>query len=167
MTAAQSDELMGLIGQMGSLEYMAGQEVPNIPTVPAERTGANGGIIEGPLADLPDGEVADVVLLWVNGEQAMLLNEAFGGASWGAQTTPVFGRPACAAIPGAMRSGRPSLSLGCAGMRTFTEISKEKMLAVIPASALATVADNLRVTAAANESMDSFYADRRSAFNGS
>src|SRR3546814_6062542 len=62
----------------------------------------------------------------------MVWSEAAGRAEWGGATPAIFtGRPACAAIPAALASGLSSLSLGCAGMRTFTGIGPEKMLAIV------------------------------------
>lgn len=165
MSEATSAELMGLIGHMGSLSYLDGGEVPSIPTVPAERTGATGGLVEGPLADVAAGETIDAVLVWVTPAQAMLLNEATGGATWGGAGMAVHGRPACAAIPAALSSGRATLSLGCAGMRTFTEIADERTLMVLPGATLERVAEGLRVISAANEQMCEFYAGRKVTLN--
>ena len=48
-------------------------------------------------------------------------------------------------------------------MRTFTEIAGDRMLAVLPGSALASLADSLQTTEAANASMRSFYAEKKAA----
>ena len=156
------DELTGLIGQMAGLSYLGEAEVPAIPTVAADRTGADGGVVYGPLSETGTA-VVDAVVLWVTPAQAMLLNEATGGAAWGSAGLATFGRPACAAIPTSVREGRATLSLGCAGMRTFTEIAGDRMLAVLPGSALASLADSLQTTEAANASMRSFYAEKKAA----
>lgn len=161
MEADASDELMGLIGQMDELGYLSGDEVPSIPTVPAERTGSDGGIVEGPLAEVADGDTIDAVLVWAKPSQAMILNEALGAAAWGSGGTAVFGRPACAALPVAMRDGKATISLGCAGMRTFTEIADDRMLITIPGTAVASLGESLASISGANDQMRSFHESRR------
>jgi uncharacterized protein (DUF169 family) len=53
------------------------------------------------------------------------------------------------------------MSLGCAGMRTFTDISDEMNLAVIPGSALAGFVDALERTVNSNATMRSYYSARK------
>jgi uncharacterized protein (DUF169 family) len=55
------------------------------------------------------------------------------------------------------------MSLGCAGMRTFTEIGDEMNLAVIPGSALAGFVDALERTVDSNATMRSYYSARKTA----
>jgi uncharacterized protein (DUF169 family) len=64
----------------------------------------------------------------------MLCNEAMGKVRWTESTdTRLTGRPACAALPVALASSEATFSLGCMGMRTFTGIGEDRMLAVLPA----------------------------------
>ncbi len=161
MSAETATELGGLITTMGEVGYLEGSEVAAIPTVTADRTGRTGGIVEGPLADAGSLDDVDVVLVWADAQQAMLLNEAAGGAAWGGPGTAVFGRPACAALPAAMQSGRVTVSFGCAGMRTFTEVARERMLVVIPGATLRGLAARVDALGAANTTMDAFYAARK------
>jgi uncharacterized protein (DUF169 family) len=151
-----SDELMGLVGTMTACGYVGGDEPAKIPV--SKKKAA--GILYGPLAQFP--VEPDAVLLWLTPAQAMIWSEAAGGASWsGSAPTTVFGRPGCAAIPSAIGGPTPSLSFGCAGMRTFTEIGDDRMLAVIPGARLAAFVESLAKTRGVNDAMETFYRDRK------
>ena len=63
----------------------------------------------------------------------------------------------CAALPLALSSNQPGLSLGCAGMRTFTEIGDDLALAVVPGTAVAKFVDALDGMVESNTTMRSFY----------
>lgn len=75
MSDETAAELKGLVQQMGELSYVNPAEVANIPTVPSQKS----GIVYGSLATM--ATQPDAVLLWVTPYQAMLLNEATGGAA--------------------------------------------------------------------------------------
>jgi len=149
-------ELMNLVGFMGQQGYVGAAEPALIPTLPRKAA----GVVYGPLGDFP--VEPQFVVLWLTPRQAMLMTEAAGTSHWTVTDPPALrGRPACAAIPlsGARRAA--TLSLGCAGMRTFTEVSDDRMLAVIPAASLEAVGRSLAATLAANRTMDGFYAQRK------
>lgn len=144
-------QLGGLVGSMAGSQYLDPAEAPKIPTVaPAAK-----GILYGPLADLPIAP--DVVLMWLTPRQAMFHNEAAGAADWTRSAPVVTGRPACAVIPSAMSGNSPAMSLGCAGMRTFTEISDDRLLAVVPGPGAESYADALERIISANHDMFNFY----------
>lgn len=149
-------ELGELMAKMCECSYLDPAEGPNVPiwqTRPA-------GVVYGPLAEHPS--TPDVVLLWLTPRQAMVCNEAIGSASWSSEAGPrVTGRPACAALPLAVSTGTPVTSYGCAGMRTFTEVSDDRMLFVIPGSRLAELATTIETAAEVNRTMDQFYRDRQ------
>ena len=97
----------------------------------------------------------------------MLLNEASGGADWSrGSPLPVLGRPACTALPLALAQGQAMLSLGCLGMRTFTEIGSDRMLAVLPGAQLEEIVARLRATVEANRTMAEVYNASKAAFAG-
>jgi uncharacterized protein (DUF169 family) len=151
LPAEVQQQLGGLVGSMAECEYLDPAEAAKIPTVsPAAK-----GILYGPLADLP--MAPDAVLLWLTPRQAMFHNEAAGAASWTQSAPLVTGRPACAVIPAAMSGSTPAMSMGCAGMRTFTEISDDRILAVIPGQLVESYAETLAQTMAANRTMLDFY----------
>jgi hypothetical protein len=88
----------------------------------------------------------------------MLLQEAAGGARWSDQPgIPTFGRPSCAAIPAAIQRNTATQSLGCMGMRVFTEIAQDRLLAVLPGARLADLPEALERIARANSKMSQHY----------
>src|SRR3546814_3902036 len=146
---------MGLIGTMTECGYMAASEPAHIPV----NTQGAKGVLYGPLEDFP--LPPDAVLLWLTPAQAMVWSEAAGRAEWGGATPAIFtGRPACAAIPAALASGSSSLSLGCAGMRTFTGIGAEKMLAIVAGPHLGSATEAITGMRGVNDSMQAFYEGR-------
>lgn len=153
-------ELMGLVESMCAAGYIAANEPENIPSVVEHKS----GIVYGPLAEFP--LEPDLVVTWLSPRQAMLYNEAVGNASWATQPGEVFGRPACGALPMAHNEARMTLSLGCMGMRTFTGIPEDRMLAVLPGRHLGEIRDALRRTMSSNETMRAFYEDQRAKLSG-
>jgi uncharacterized protein (DUF169 family) len=135
--------------------YVSADELAQIPT--GETTPA--GIAYAPLAQC--AELPDVALLLVTARQAMLWNEAAGTAAWTSPSPITTGRPGCAALPLAIGQGRPAISFGCAGLRTFTGIGDDRLLIAVPGSFLPTVADALEQTLAANARMLAQYEDAR------
>lgn len=153
--------LIDVVQQMCDCGYIGGQEPAKMPTVPP----GHAGILYGPLKDFPGK--ADLVVLWVKPRHAMLLNEASGGADWSKSAPlPILGRPACSALPLALAGSRPMLSLGCLGMRTFTEISGDRMLGAVPAAELEPIVARLREIVKANQAMAEVYNASKAAFAG-
>lgn len=151
--------LMGLVQQMCADNYLSESEPASIPTVAKKK----GGIVYGRLADFP-GE-PDVVLMWLSPEQAMLYNEAGGSATWSAEmASNLFGRPTCAALPAAINQSRPTMSLGCIGMRTFTGAPADAMVGAVPASKIEEFARALDRTIASNKVMQEFYEGHKAQF---
>ena len=152
-------DLMSLVQKMCADRYISEQEPASIPGV----TKPKEGIVYGPLGRLP--VEPDLILLWLDPTQAMLFNEAAGSATWADSMTPaLYGRPTCAALPVALAEGRPTMSLGCIGMRTFTGVAADKMLAVVPAAEADRFASALGTTVDANAEMKQFYEGRRAQF---
>ena len=156
------NNLMDAVRLMTSCGYLAMEEAEKIPSIAKEKV----GIVYGPLSDMP--LEPDLVLLWLTPRQAMLYAEAAGSCRWTESTpTAVLGRPACAALPVAWRQGRPALSLGCTGMRTYTDISENRLLGVLTGDKLPEFSEALASTLEANETMRTFYEGRKSQFAGS
>jgi uncharacterized protein (DUF169 family) len=145
------------VEMMCDVAYIGADEPANIPSVKSGKR----GIVYGPLAEFP--LEPDVALVWVAPSQAMLISEAAGSSRWmEAANRSVFGRPACASIPSALDAQEPALSLGCAGMRTFTEILPDRLLGVVPGSKLEDFERSLSATVESNRQMQSYY-DEQSA----
>lgn len=151
--------LMGFVQKMCADDYLAEAETSSLPHVGV----AHGGIVYGPLSGFP--LEPDIVLLWLSAKQAMLYNEAAGATTWTDTMIPnLFGRPTCAAIPAAQDQARPTLSLGCVGMRTFTDAPADAMVAAIPRADAERFVDALDRTAAANAAMLEFYEGHKAQF---
>jgi uncharacterized protein (DUF169 family) len=144
--------LTDFVSKMCSASYIGAKEPERIPRMEK----AAKGILYGPLADFPTHP--DLVLVWVNGRQAMLLEEALGTVCWDRMDNAVaFGRPACGALAISVNESKPTLSFGCSGMRTFTEVQDDKLLASLPGSLLESLPDKLHKTVRANQEMLTFY----------
>ena len=157
LPVAKQEELMGLVGNMCAVAYIREEEVAHIPHFdPGPR-----GAVYGPLAEFP--LEPDSVILWLTPKQTMYLEESLGGTLWTGSGDAVFGRPACGVLPAANARGAASVSLGCIGMRTFTEIPDAYALVAIPQAALDTLADCLDATLAANATMEAQYVTMKAA----
>jgi len=122
--AAVMKELEGVVSTMLSLGYLRAEEVPGIPSGKARSVWA----VYAPLAQA-DGE-PDVVIVCGNAKQVMLLSEAAQAAGVGGGG--LMGRPTCAALPEAMRTGRGMASLGCIGNRVYTELGDDDLYYALP-----------------------------------
>jgi len=150
-------ELGAAVGTMSQVGYFDPAEAASLPSVPAGSKGA----VYGPLADVP--VAPDVVLMWLSPDQAMLYSEAAGTAAWTGDSMTVTGRPGCAALPLALNAQEPRLSLGCKGMRTFTEISGDRLLAVLPGAKVEEFVTALSVMVESNAAMSDYYQSKKAA----
>src|SRR5215469_11347136 len=87
LPATVNEQLGGLVQSMCDAKYLSMDEAAKIPTV----AGHSAGIVYGPLGEFPLDP--DLVVLWVNVEQAMLYSEAAGSAAWTTPPMEVSGRP--------------------------------------------------------------------------
>jgi len=145
-------EASELVTEMEAIGYLQPGEATALPSV----RNAPAAIAYGPLERFP--LEPDVVLVTSTPEQAMLLAEAAQAVHLNGPALHLHGRPACAAIPRALASTRLEVSLGCAGMRTFTAVEPGLLLSVRPGPALAGLPERLAAVASANDSMRAHYA---------
>lgn len=150
--AAQLGEVVNMMAECG---YLSPEEAAAIPVMPKGHV----GIVYGPLSQTP--QTPDLVLLWASAKQAMLCGEAAGSAAWTSDPTTVTGRPGCAALPRAMSGGSPAMSVGCIGMRTFTEVPDDRILVAIPGVRLAAFVADVERLKAANDAMQQIYREMR------
>jgi uncharacterized protein (DUF169 family) len=155
LPATTKAELGGLVEDMCANRYLSADEPGQIAAMPRP----SAGIVYAPLAQ-SEG-TPDVALLWVDARQAMLCNEAMGTANWGTGSPVVTGRPGCGALPLSVRSDAPVMSLGCAGMRTFTEIADSHFMIAVPGTELTRFTEAAEQVGHANEHMLGFYESRR------
>jgi uncharacterized protein (DUF169 family) len=152
--ASQPEELRTTLGAMMGLDYVREEEVAAIPVVQREVNHA----IYGPLADFPTEP--DVVLLFANARQGLVLSEAVERVDGG--VAPAMGRPACAAVPYAVNRGTSALSLGCCGARAYLDaLSDDVALWALPGSGLEAYCEQIAVLAGANRILATFHERRR------
>jgi len=153
-----NEDLMGLVTTMFGMNYIKPEEIQHIPKFQKQAA----GVLYGPLAGFP--MPPDSVVVWPTPAQAMLLQEWSGGASWAKDPQGlVFGRPGCGVLPIAAARGAPAMSLGCTGMRTFTEVPDDRCLLVIPGVALGELREGLQKVLDANQQMRGLYLAKKGA----
>ena len=155
MSEEKKQELMGMVGTMVQLGYLKMEEVPGIPHREAPLEVA----VYAPLARMP--VAPDVVLVRGTAAQLMVLVEAAQAAGV-APEAPAMGRPTCAALPQALESGRPAISLGCIGNRVYTGLADGEGYVALPAEALPAVTAQLATLARANAELEKFHRARLS-----
>ena len=159
LPAAVQQQLLGAVAMMCEAGYLAPDEPATMPTTGRQAA----GILYGPLAALPIAP--DLLLLWLTPRQAMLYSEAVGTSRWTtAAPATVWGRPACAALPSALTSGRSSLSFCFTGMRTFTGVREARLLAALPGDRAGELADALAAVTRATATMLAYSEERKAAF---
>jgi uncharacterized protein (DUF169 family) len=89
----------------------------------------------------------------------MILVEAAQAAGF-APDTPAMGRPTCAALPQALDSRRPAVSLGCIGNRVYTGLADGEGYVAIPAAAMDAMVLQLEVISRANAELEKFHRAR-------
>ncbi len=159
MPASVQEQLMGIVQMMTGCGYISPDEAAKIPTIDKKKN----GITYGPLKEFP--VKPELVLMWLTPRQAMIFSESAGSCRWTEDfPTTAFGRPACAALPVASKTSQPTLSLGCMGMRTFTDISEDRLLAVLPGDELDEFVSKLQNNLNANQTMQTFYQEHKGKF---
>lgn len=151
-------QLSEAVTMMAECGYLSPEEAGAIPVIPQGHV----GIVYGPLSQTP--QAPDLVLLWVSAKQAMLCGEAAGSAAWTSDPTTVTGRPGCAALPRAMNGDMPAMSVGCIGLRTFTEVPDDRILVALPGTRLAAFVDDVERLKAANDAMEQIYRGMRASY---
>src|SRR5580704_2502965 len=151
--AAQKD-LGAALKVFADLGYVREQDIPLIPVL----TNRPQAVIYGPLNQVP--LPPDVVLLFVNADQTLILSEASQQLEGG--LPPAMGRPACAIVPQARNTGRSALSLGCCGARAYLDVlSGDVALYAIPGAALLVFAERIAALSKANTILSKFHQIRR------
>jgi uncharacterized protein (DUF169 family) len=145
-------ELEGVVSTMIRLGYLRAEEVPDIP----RREGPFRVAVYTPLAEAD--EEPDVVIVCGNAKQVMLLAEAAQAAGVGGPG--LMGRPTCAALPEAVRTGRGVASLGCIGNRVYAELGDDELYFVLPGSRVNDVTEKLASIAHANSELEKYHKAR-------
>jgi uncharacterized protein (DUF169 family) len=147
-------ELTDSLQALGDLGYVTAEDLPQIPVLQSR----SAHVVYSPLAETP--LAPDVVLLFVNAGQSLILSEATQQVE--NQNAPAMGRPACAVIPQVMNTGRAALSLGCCGARAYLDVlTDDTALFAIPGKKLAAYTERITALAQANETLWKFHTIRR------
>ncbi len=128
----REDELASLLDEM--CEGGDGTREEIAETTRFQHDGA-AGTIYGPLWMMP--VEPDMGLIWATLPQMGVLQEIAGSIMW--RNNPqgaVFPRPACAVLAIASVNDKPALSLGCVGMREYTNVPPHMYLIALPGSHL-------------------------------
>jgi uncharacterized protein (DUF169 family) len=138
----------------GELDYVRPEDVASIPVLQSQAR----YVVYGPLNDAP--LAPDVVLLFVNANQTLILAEATQQVE--NHNAPAMGRPACAVVPQVMNTGRAALSLGCCGARAYLNVfTEETAIFAIPGEKLAAYAQRVESLSKANAVLSTFHRLRR------
>jgi uncharacterized protein (DUF169 family) len=155
-SSAQQTDLMDALKVFGDLEYVRQEDLALIPVLGSQP----GYVVYAPLADSP--LPPDVVLLFVNANQTLILSEATQQVE--NQNAPAMGRPACAIVPQVMNSGRAALSLGCCGARAYLDVLTDDVAVfAIPGDKLEAYTRRIEALAKANGVLSKFHSIRRHA----
>lgn len=151
---ATSEELGVTLKVMADLDYVRPEEVAQIPVL--DRSAAV--VVYAPLASAPVDP--DVVVLFALADQSLILSEA--AMQVDGAVAPAMGRPACAMIPAAAKSGRAAMSLGCCGARAYLDaLTPEIALWALPGARAAEYAERVARLAEANSILAAFHVRRR------
>jgi uncharacterized protein (DUF169 family) len=107
------------VGALVSSGWVGEADFPHVPAVKEKP----GSIVYGPLAALPIDP--EVVFLWLNAKQAMVLDDALGGVRF-------EGKPQCHILAIAKEGGEPAISVGCMLSRVRTGMTNNEMSCAIP-----------------------------------
>jgi uncharacterized protein (DUF169 family) len=153
---SQQTDLMDALKVFADLEYVRQEDLALIPVLQSRP----GYVVYAPLADSP--LPPDVVLLFVNANQTLILTEATQQVE--NQNAPAMGRPACAVVPQVMNSGRAALSLGCCGARAYLDLfTSDVAVFAIPGDKLDAYTRRIEALAKANGVLSKFHSLRRHA----
>lgn len=133
------DELAAALDEMCEARQGTEDEIAQTPRFDHDRA----GIVYGPLWKMPIAP--DIALLWATLPQMGVLQEITGAVIW--RDNPhgaVFTRPACGVLAIADTHSKPAMSLGCTGMRLYTNIPPQLFLVAIPQNRLGDVEVGLR-----------------------
>ena len=125
------DDLAVLLTELCEVEVGTTEEIAQ--TARFQRSGR--GVVYGPLWKMP--VEPDLALMWATLPQMGVVQEIVGNIMW--RNNPqgaVFTRPACGVLPIAYENQKTALSLGCIGMRLYTEIPPHLFLVAMHPSQL-------------------------------
>ena len=127
----QMDEIQHLVDELCPSDEVPRDNAADVPKVSKKAS----GIVYGPLWRFP--LQPDVVLFWATMVQAAVMQEVTQPLMWrGNPQGAYFARPACSVLAIAMAHQHNAYSLGCVGMRAYTQIPSELGMLAVPGSQL-------------------------------
>jgi uncharacterized protein (DUF169 family) len=155
-TPAQQADLMDAIRVFADIGYVRQEDLPLIPVLAAQPK----HVLYSPLEETP--LPPDVVILFANASQALVLSEAVQQEEGG--NPPAMGRPACAVVPQVMNTGKAALSLGCCGARAYLSLLTDSVsLFALPGARIEAYVERVVALAKANAVLSQFHQIRRQA----
>ena len=158
LPAERGSQLEDTVKFMALKGYLRMEEVPGIPTL--EKSPAY--ISYAPIEDASFRH--DLVLIAAKPSAAMLIYETALRSGAGGALANALGRPACAVLPLAAKTGAASLSLGCIGNRTFTGLPDDELYVCIPSGHWAKMLSSLTEIGKANSEMQQHYRNHKAQF---
>jgi len=151
---AQETDLADALKVFAELEYVRPEDMAAIAVLGSRPT----HVVYAPLASSP--LPPDVVLLFVNSAQALILTEATQQVE--GQSPLAVGRPACAIVAQVMNSGVAGLSLGCCGARAYLDLLTDNVaIFAIPGTKLEVYVRRIESLSKANAVLSRFHRVRR------
>lgn len=152
--ASYQVELGDVLKTMAGMDYVREQDVLEIPVLENETR----HVIYAPLDKTPLEPT--VVLLFAHSRQSLIITEAVQQVE--PAVPPAMGRPACAVVPHAVKSGRAALSLGCCGARAYLDtLTDDVALWALPGDKVNLYAARIDILARANTVLGEFHSLRR------
>src|SRR5205085_3204932 len=153
-TAAHEVDRRDALAVFADLGYVRPEDIPAIPVLAVRPR----HVVYAPLAATP--LAPDVVLLFVRPDQTLILSEASQSLEGG--FAPAMGRPACAAVPQVVNTGRSALSLGCCGARAYLDaLTDDVALYAVPGARISEFVQRVSELAKANSVLSAFHTLRR------
>ncbi len=152
--ASYQVELGDVLKTMAGMEYVREQDVMEIPVLENETR----YVIYAPLGKTPLEPT--VVLLFAHSTQSLIITEAVQQVE--PAVPPAMGRPACAVVPHAVRTGGAALSLGCCGARAYLDaLTDDVAIWALPGNKVNQYAARIDILARANAVLGEFHSLRR------
>ena len=152
--ASYEAELGDVLKTMAGMDYVREEDVMEIPVLENETR----HVIYAPLDKTPLDP--SVVLLFAHSRQSLIITEAVQQVE--PAVPPAMGRPACAVVPHAVKTGRAALSLGCCGARAYLDaLTDDVAIWALPGDRVHLYAARIDTFATANNVLGEFHSMRR------
>jgi uncharacterized protein (DUF169 family) len=156
----RESELDATIEFMIETRYTDAAEVAGIPAVEREPK----AIAYAPASS--DAFPADVILLAASPAPLELIHDAARRAGAAGEGTASIGRPSCAILPAAAKSGGIAVAFGCKSNRVFTKIGDDEAYVAIPARKWDDFVEKLLQVQRANLTMGTYFQAHAAKFAG-